>query len=132
VVAVDGTYRDYQDDGVVRFEVLEGVKEGEGALIVRSSDGVSVVLNDVVMNMDTKKDVLGYLFTTVLGSAPGPRVSRLVRLAYVKNQPALRAHLERLAALPDLVRLIVSHENVAHGADAAASLRQAATYLKSH
>lgn len=130
VVAVDGTYRDYQDDGVVRFEVLDGVNEGEGALIVRSSDGTSVVLNDVVMNMDTKKDVLGYLVTTVLGSAPGPRVSRLVRVAYVKDQPALRAHLERLAALPGLVRLIVSHEKVAHGAEAAASLRQAATYLR--
>lgn len=131
VVPVDGTYLDYRDDGVVRFEVLDGVAEGEGALIVRSADGVSVVLNDVVMNMDKKKDLLGYFFTTVLGSAPGPRVSRLARLVYVKNQPALRAHLERLATLPGLVRLIVSHEKVAHGADAAEALRRAATYLKS-
>ncbi|MDF3065184.1 MAG: hypothetical protein K0R38_785 [Polyangiaceae bacterium] len=131
VVPVDGTYPDYADDGVVRFEVLEGVAESEGALIVRSADGVSVVLNDVVMNMDKKKDLLGYFFTTVLGSAPGPRVSRLSRLVFVKDQPALRAHLERLASLPDLVRLIVSHEKVAHGEAAAAALRQAATYLKS-
>lgn len=130
VVPVDRSYLDYADDGVVRFEVLDGVDEAEGALIVRSTDGLTVVLNDVVMNMNTKKDVLGYLFTTVMGSAPGPRVSRLVRLLYVKDQPALRAHLERLASLPDLVRLIVAHENVASGADAAAALRQAATYLK--
>ncbi|RYZ02715.1 MAG: hypothetical protein EOO73_30605 [Myxococcales bacterium] len=130
VVAVDGTYLDYADDGVVRFEVLEGVAEAEGAMIVRSRDGQSVVLNDVVMNMDKKKDLLGYFFTTVLGSAPGPRVSRLSRLVYVKDQPALRAHLERLAALPGLARLIVSHEKVAHGEAAAAALRQAATYLK--
>ncbi len=131
VIGVDGTYGDYADDGVVRFELLDGVGEAEGAMIVRSTDGVSVVLNDVVMNMDKKKDLLGYAFTTLLGSAPGPRVSRLSRLVYVKNQPALRAHLERLAALPGLVRLIVSHENVAHGPEAAAALRQAATYLKS-
>jgi hypothetical protein len=130
VIRVDGTYRDYADDEVVRFEVLDGVDEAEGALIIRSPDGLSLVLNDVVMNMDKKRDLLGYLFTTVLGSAPGPRVSRLVRLVYVKHQPALRAHLERLAALPNLVRLIVSHENVAHGPEAAAALRQAATYLK--
>lgn len=130
VVAVDGTYRDYADDGVVRFEVLDGVGEAEGALIVRSSDGVTVVLNDVVMNMNKKKDLLGYLFTTVLGSAPGPRVSRLVRLLFVKDQPALRAHLERLASLPDLARLVVSHENVERGPAAARALRQAATYLK--
>jgi hypothetical protein len=130
VVAVDGAYESYADDGVIRFETLDGVGGLEGAMIVRSADGVSVVLNDVVMNMDRKKDVLGFLFTTLLGSAPGPRVSRLIRLVYVKDQPALRAHLERLANLPDLVRLIVSHENVAHGPEARAALLQAAGYLK--
>ena len=129
VIAVDGTYDDYADDGTVRFETLDGVAEAEGALLVRSEDGVTVVLNDVVMNMDTKKDVLGYLFTTVMGSAPGPRVSRLVRLLYVKNQPALRQNLERLAATPNLQRLIVAHEKVTSGPDAAAALRKAATYL---
>ena len=63
-------------------------------------------------------------------SVSRPRVSRLARLVYVKNQPALRRHLERLAAIPDLKRLIVSHEKVASGPDASAALRQAATYLK--
>ena len=87
------------------------------------------MLNDVVMNMDKKRDVLGYLFTTVLGSAPGPRVSRLIRLLYVKDQPALRRHLERLADTPNLQRLIVSHEKVAFGPDAANALRTAAAYL---
>lgn len=130
VVKADGTYRDYADDEALRFEVLDGVGEAEGAMIVRSPDGLTVVLNDVVMNMDRKKDVLGFLFTTVLGSAPGPRVSRLVRLVFVKDQPALRAHLERLAGIPNLVRLVVSHEKVAHGPDAAAALREAARYLK--
>ncbi len=132
VVPVDGTYLDYADDGVVRFELLDGVADAEGAMIVRSSDGLTVVLNDVVMNMDRKKDLLGYLFTTLLGSAPGPRVSRLARLLYVKNQPSLRRHLERLADLPSLQRLVVAHENVARGPEAAAALREAATYLKQH
>jgi hypothetical protein len=131
VVAVDGTYDDYADDGVLRFETLEGVAAAEGAMIVRSEDGVTIVLNDVVMNMDTKKDALGYLFTTVMGSAPGPRVSRLVRLLFVKDQPALRRHLERLSTMPRLQRLIVAHEKLATGPAAAAALREAATYLKS-
>jgi len=131
VVAVDGTYDDYADDGVLRFETLDGVDAAEGAMIVRSEDGVTIVLNDVVMNMDTKKDALGYLFTTVMGSAPGPRVSRLVRLLFVKDQPALRRHLERLSTTPRLQRLIVAHEKLATGPAAAAALREAATYLKS-
>lgn len=129
VVAVDNTYEGYVDDGTVHFENLAGVADGEGAMFVRSSDGVTVVINDVVMNMDKKKDLLGYLFTTVLGSAPGPRVSRLIRLLYVKDQPALRRHLERLAETPNLRRLIVSHEKVESGAAARDALLKAATYL---
>ena len=130
VVAVDGTYEDYADDGCVRLETLDGVNGAEGAMFVRSDDGVTLVLNDVVMNMDRKKDLLGYLFTTVLGSAPGPRVSRLVRLVFVKDAPALRRHLERLAATPHLQRLIVAHEKIAYGPAASACLLEAASYLK--
>ena len=98
-------------------------------MLVRSSDGTSVVLNDVMFNMDRKKDPLGFFFTTLLGSAPGPRVSRLAKLVYIKDKPALRADFERLAAIPDLVRVIVAHEKVASGADAKVALQKAATYL---
>jgi hypothetical protein len=129
VVAVDGTYEDFPSDGAVSLETLHGVRDGEGAMIVRSSDGVTVVLNDAVMNMDPKKDVLGWLFTTVLGSAPGPRVSRLAKLLYIEDQKAMRADLERFATMPDLVRLVVAHEKVARGPEAATALRKAATFL---
>ena len=99
-------------------------------MLVRSKDGVSVILNDVVMNMDRKRDMLGFLFTTLLGSAPGPRVSRLSKLALVKDKKALRTELERLAALPDLAHLIVSHEEVARGrAEARSALERAASFL---
>lgn len=128
-VPVDGTYEDFPNDDVVRLETLHGVREGEGAMIVRSSDGVTVVLNDAVMNMDRKRDPLGFLFTTLAGSAPGPRVSRLAKLLYVTDKPALRTDLERYAAMPDLVRLIVAHEKVASGREAGLALLKAATYL---
>jgi hypothetical protein len=98
-------------------------------MLVRSSDGTSVVLNDVMFNMDRKKDPLGFFFTTLLGSAPGPRVSRLARLVFVKDKAALRSEFERLAAIADLVRVIVAHEKVASGPDARAALLKAATYL---
>jgi hypothetical protein len=129
VVAVDGDYDDFPADEQVRFELLHGVKEQEGAMIVRSSDGLTVVLNDAVFNMDKKRDPLGWFFTTVLGSAPGPRVSRLAKLAFIADKPALRADLERFAELPELTRLIVAHEKVASGTDARNALQRAATYL---
>jgi hypothetical protein len=129
-VSVDGTYEDFPADDIVRLETLRGVNEEEGVMQVTSPDGVSLVLNDVVMNMDRKKDVLGYLFTTLLGSAPGPRISRLVRLMFVKDKAALRSDLERLAATKDLVRVLVAHEKVTQGSEEAPNvLRRAATYL---
>lgn len=129
VVSVDGTYEDFPNSDEVRLETLHGVKDAEGALIVHSSDGVTIVLNDCMFNMDRKRDPLGFLFTTLMGSAPGPRVSRLAKLVFIKDKKALRADFERYADLPNLVRVIVAHEKVASGADARASLLQAATYL---
>jgi hypothetical protein len=129
VVNVDGSYEDFPARDDVQLKPLAGVADVEGAMIVRSRDGVSVVLNDAVFNMDRKKDVLGYLFTTIMGSAPGPRVSRLARALLVKNSGALKRDLQAFADLPDLQRLIVAHEKVASGPDARAALTRASTYL---
>jgi hypothetical protein len=129
VIPVDDTYESFPADNTVRLDMLHGMANAEGAMIVTSNDGVSVVLNDAVFNMDKKQDLMGYLITTLFGSAPGPRVSRLSKLMLIKDKKALRADLERYAALPGLERLIVAHEKVAHGHDAADALRAAAGYL---
>jgi hypothetical protein len=129
VIPVDGTLEDFPPEASVRFEPIAGVGEVEGAMLVESADGVTVVLGDLVFNMDRQRDPLGFLFTTLLGSAPGPRVSRFVKAALVKDRAAFRRELERLAALPRLVRLIVAHEKLAQGADAAAVLIAASKHL---
>jgi hypothetical protein len=129
LVAVDGSYEDFPKRDDVRFESPSALGGREGVMLVRSNDGTTVVLNDAVFNMDKKQDFLGNLFTTLLGSAPGPRVSRLAKATIIKDKKSFRADLERLAALPDLARVIVAHEKVASGADAAAALRTAATFL---
>jgi hypothetical protein len=130
VVEVTGSYADFPSDAQVELVSLPGVAEVEGAMFVRSADGLTIVLNDVVFNMDHKRDWLGFVITNVLGSAPGPRVSRLAKALMVKDKRALRAELERFAELPDLVRLVVSHEKVASGSpEAREVLRKAATFL---
>jgi hypothetical protein len=128
VIPLDGTLEDFPKDHAIRFEPLQGIGDIEGALVVRSADGLTVVLGDVVFNMDRKRDPLGFIFTTLFASAPGPRVTRLFKML-VKDRAALRRDLERLAALPGLTRLIVAHEKLAQGAEAAAALRTAATFL---
>lgn len=128
VVPVDGVYGDYPADEAMRIEMLEGTGEGEGALLVRSSDGVSVVLNDAVFNMKHQPGLSGLVLRYVTASSGGPRVSRLAQLALVKDREALRAHLLRLAETPGLRRLIVSHHELVSD-DAAGALRQAAATL---
>ncbi len=130
VVPVDLVMDEYSSvDPCVLFERLDGVGDKEGVMLVRSSDGLTLVFNDVIFNMDKKTDFMGYLFTTLLGSAPGPRVSRLTKWTIIKEKKALRAQLERYAAREDLVRVIVAHEKVARGPDARRALEQAMTYL---
>lgn len=129
MVRVDGVYEDFPHSDTLRLETLNGVREAEGALIAKSSDGVSLILNDCMFNMDRKRDPLGFLFTTLMGSAPGPRVSRLAKLVFVEDKKALRADFERYAELPNLVRVIVAHEKIASGGEARAALLRAATYL---
>jgi hypothetical protein len=129
VVPVDGTYEDFPEDPSVRLEALDGLGDLEGLMVVRSNDGVSLVFTDAVFNMDRKRDPLGFFFTTLLGSAPGPRVSRLAKLLFVKDKAAFRAALLRLADTPGLVRVIVAHEKVASGPDARAEQRRAAEYV---
>jgi hypothetical protein len=126
---VDGDYEAFPSDDEVRLQTLHGVAEGEGAMLVRSADGTTVVLNDAVMNMDRKKDVLGFVFTTLMGSAPGPRVSRFAKLMFIKDQGALRKDLLELSEISDVQRLIVAHEKLEQGGAAREALRRAASYL---
>lgn len=129
VIAVDGNFEDFPKEASVQLEALQGVGDIEGVMLVRSSDGLSLVLTDAVFNMDRKRDPLGFLFTTLLGSAPGPRISRLTKLALIKDRAALRANLQRFADTPELVRLIVAHEKIATGPAAREALQQVITYL---
>jgi hypothetical protein len=129
VVRVDGTYSDLPAQSMLELRSLPGVADAEGVVLVTSADGRSVILNDVVFNMDRPRDVFGFLLTAVMGSAPGPRISRLARLTLVKDKAALKRELQALAALPQLQRLIVSHEKVAHGPEARLALEAAGRYL---
>ena len=116
------------DDGVVRAETLEGTGESEGVLVVRDADGTTLVFNDAVFNMPHAPGFSGFVLRYLTASSGGPRISRVARLFVVKDKSALRAHLERLAALPSLVRAIVSHHETIAG-DVGRTLRDVAATL---
>lgn len=114
VVPVDGTYEDLPADPHVELFTLEGTKAREGGMIVRTDaasggNDTSVVLNDAVFNMPHGTGFTGFVFRRITDSTGGPRVSRVMKWLVIADKPAFRTHLEKLAALPDLRRVVVSH-----------------------
>jgi len=107
-VAVDGHYDRLAG---LQVELLDGTGEREGVFIVEAEDGISLVFNDAVFNHPHFSGFTGWMFR-LLGSTGKPTVTPTFRLAMVKDKPAFRAHLTRLAALPKLRRLVVAHGDV--------------------
>jgi hypothetical protein len=129
VVTVDGTLADASLDSSTSLPLLDGTGESEVALTVHSSDGTSIVVTEVIFDLEPPKSALGRAAIKLAGFGPGPRVTPVVKFEMVKDKAALAAHFERLASIPDLVRLIVGHSRMSEGPAAASSLRQAAASL---
>ncbi len=105
VVAVDGTFDDGPREDGVRMYHLDGCKQHEGVVEVKSPSGTTFVVNDIVMNMPKLGGVVGFM----LSPTGRPAVPRIFRLFFVKDKKALTASIEKMAAAPDFKRVIVSH-----------------------
>jgi hypothetical protein len=112
VVPVGATYDDESADANVRFETLDGTKGSEGAMIVKDAGGTTLVLNDIVFNMPHQRGFSGFVLKRLTQSSGGPKLTRIARWFLVRDKAAVRAHLERLAGLPELRRVVVSHHEV--------------------
>jgi len=111
VVNVGGSYEDLPADGVLELQHLDGTKQREGVMVVRSGKDTSLVFNDAVFNMPHLPGFTGFVLRRITGSTGGPRVSRIAKMFVVADKPAFRAHVEKLADLPGLARVVVSHHN---------------------
>lgn len=111
-VPVSGGYAQLAPDGAVELVTLEGTKDREGVMIVRDDAGTTLVVNDAVFNMPHAPGFTGFVLKRVTKSTGGPRVSNVMKWLVISDKKAFRAHLERLADLPDLRRIVVSHHEV--------------------
>ena len=105
VVRVDATYDGQPFDEDVRIYHLDGTKDREGVLEVKSEGGTTVVLNDAVNNLPK----MGGLFGFLLSPTGRPCVPRIARWTMVKDKAKVKAALEAVAATANLKRVIVSH-----------------------
>jgi hypothetical protein len=72
---------------------------------IRTDSGVTLVFCDAVLNMPK----LGFPMSVFLGPTGTISAPRVMRLLGVKDKAAFGAHLERLAATPQLERLMFGH-----------------------
>ena len=125
VVPPEQTYDTLPNDAHVSLQHLQGVKEAEGVVCVKSPSGVlSLIFNDAVCNMPHHTGVNGFM----MHPTGEPSVPRVMRWLVVKDKAAFAGHLRQLAAMPGLERLIFGH-GAPVNADAAATLRRAADRL---
>lgn len=108
LVPIDSTQADFGDDRVKLF-VVPGTREKEFAMTVRSSDGTTLIVNDLIFNLPEIPGIAGFGLR-LLGFGPGrPCMPKLVTMKLVDDRTAVREQLDAWAAQPDLSRLVVSH-----------------------
>jgi hypothetical protein len=118
-----GTLEDLPPDPNVTFESLAGTKSGEPVGIVRSGGRVSLLFIDAVQA--TPSDKLPFPLR-LLGFGNGPKVVPLFKMLFTRDKSALRGHLERLADLPGVERIVPCHGTITSTNGAGALKRVAA------
>ncbi|MFT3927326.1 MAG: hypothetical protein QM778_32630 [Myxococcales bacterium] len=98
---------DLEDTRVRLLEVL-GTGERELAVLVESSEGKSLIVNEVMYNLPRARGLRGTLMR-LLGYGPGAILPKVVRAKLVQDRTALRGQLEAWAHLLDLKRVVMSH-----------------------
>lgn len=112
VAKVDLSYADFPSTEDVTLRHLAGTNEAEGIMLVKHAEASSVVFNDLIFNMPHVGGPMGWVLRYVTASSGGPTISRLARMLVVKDRAKVADELRRLAELPDLRRVIVSHHEM--------------------
>jgi hypothetical protein len=124
VVEVAGNLDEMPKDADVEMFHLRGMKDGEGAIRVRSQAGSALVFNDTLLNLEKGKGLTGF-FMAPTGTLSVPRFARWM---LAKSTAELKEHLTELAGSPGLTRLVPGHGKVIES-DASPALQQAAALL---
>lgn len=108
IVPVDTVAPDFADPKV-EFLAVPGTRGREAALVVRTSNGTTLVLNDVVGNIRDARGVGGWLLRTMGFAGDRPRIPGVVKKVMIADKNALRAQLLQWAEIASLKRILVSH-----------------------
>jgi hypothetical protein len=97
------------EDAAVQFVTIPGMGGRESALVVRSGDRYTLVLNDLVGNINGASGLGGWLLRVAGFAGSKPQIPKVVKMSLIKDESALRAQLLEWAELKQLKRILVSH-----------------------
>ena len=97
------------DDPDVQFVVVPGTQGREAALIVRTANGTTLVLNDVVGNIQDATGFGGWLLEIAGFAGKEAQIPRVVKMAIIDDKNAFRDQLNQWAEISSLKRILVSH-----------------------
>lgn len=124
VVPVDTTSDRAPGDDRVRVVPMDGY-DTDTLVQIDSDDGTTLVFCDAVLNLKPKRGATGFM----LAPTGRPSTPRIQRWFMLRDRRAFAAHLDRLAALPNLRRVLVGH-GAPITEDPAAALRAVAAELR--
>ncbi len=110
-VPVDAVSADFGDPSVVLVDVA-GTGQHEAALEVSGSDGLTLIVNEIIGSIHGAKGLGGWLLGVMGFAGDEPQVPTAVKLQFAKGKAALAAQLRAWALRPDLKRIIVSHGDI--------------------
>jgi hypothetical protein len=107
-VAVDTVAPSFGDPNV-QFMAVPGTRGREAALVVHTSKGTTLVLNDVVGNIRNESGFGGWLLRLAGFAGKAAQIPKVVKMAMIEDTNALRAQLLQWAEIESLERILVSH-----------------------
>ena len=108
VVQVDTVAPRFEDPNV-QFVTVPGTRGREAALVVRSPNGTTIVLNDVVGNIRNASGFGGWLLHLAGFAGDEAQVPKVVKIAVIEDTNALRTQLLEWAEIESLKRILVAH-----------------------
>jgi hypothetical protein len=117
------------DDPNVQFVAVPGTRGREAALVVRTPNGTTLVLNDVVGNIRNESGFGGWLLHMAGFAGKEAQIPKVVKMAMIEDTTALRAQLLQWAEIESLKRILVSHGSPIEG-NARQTLRDLASSLE--
>ncbi|MEO8856538.1 MAG: hypothetical protein ABI343_06050 [Burkholderiaceae bacterium] len=105
-VGVDTSTPDFADPNV-QFTTVRGTHEREAALTVRSTRGTTLVVNDMVGNIQDESGFRGWVLRVTGFAGDEPQVPRVAKMGV--NTDELRGQMLEWAAIESLVCILVSH-----------------------